>query len=129
MKTNKASYTDLNFLRQNTSADPELMIEMINIYLEQTPETIRILKDASQSGDWPRVKAAAHKLKPSFRLIGIPDKYKMTAIAIEELAVNEDDPGKIKSLINELEKTCDLVYEELNNEVQELEQQLKPTNK
>lgn len=114
-------YTNLNFLREHTQSAPDLMIEMIEIYLDQTPQMIKAMKSALLNSDWQVIKAAAHKLKPSFRIMGIDKDYKMLAIEIERLATDKAPVFEINNLVIELENACNKIYAELNEIIVDLE--------
>jgi signal transduction histidine kinase/CheY-like chemotaxis protein len=56
----KVRYTDLNYLNQRTKSDPELMMEMITLYLEQTPPLILTMKQSLRDKDWEMLGSAVH---------------------------------------------------------------------
>lgn len=111
---------DLSYLRQHTKSNPALMSEMIGIYLEQTPLLINAMKEGLTNMDWHLLHAAAHKLKPSFRIIGMPSNNETITKNIQELAATGQSPGIIADLIGTLEKACTTGYIELNKELNTL---------
>jgi HPt (histidine-containing phosphotransfer) domain-containing protein len=117
MKKAQEKYTSLNYLRQHTKSDPDLMIDMINIYLEQTPALIGAMKSGLAQSDWQMLRAAAHKLVPSFRIMGIQGGYEIKAKRIEELAARQESIDIIGPLVADLEKICGIIYGELEQEV------------
>ncbi|HEY9622579.1 MAG TPA: response regulator, partial [Crinalium sp.] len=54
------------------NAEPELLIELISCYLEETPTLLETMKSASQSGDAMLLKRTAHTLKSTSALMGAP---------------------------------------------------------
>ena len=46
-------------------------MEMIGLYLKQTPPLINQMKQGLHDKDWDSVYTAAHKLIPSFSIMGI----------------------------------------------------------
>ena len=46
-----AKYIDLTYLKHRTKSEPILMMEMISIYLEQTPALISSMKQSLQDQD------------------------------------------------------------------------------
>src|SRR5207244_3440985 len=62
---------DLAYLIRRTKSDPKLMMEMISLYLEQTPPLIRTMKQSYRDKDWISLYAAVHKMIPSFAIMGI----------------------------------------------------------
>ncbi|MEO6231350.1 MAG: Hpt domain-containing protein [Ferruginibacter sp.] len=115
-------YTNLNFLRAHTQCSPDLMIEMIEIYQGQTPQMIKAMKSGLLNSDWQVIRAAAHKLKPSFRIMGINKDYHMLVNEIERLAVDKSPIVEINNLVDELENACNNIYDELNVIMKELQQ-------
>jgi len=108
---------NLNYLRQHTRSDAGLMLDMILIYLEQTPGLITAMKNGLQQKDWRLLSAAAHKLKPSFRIIGVPGK-EAVAKQIQTFAeLDEPNPELLGPLVEELANTCEIIYNELQDEI------------
>ncbi len=48
----ESKFIDLTYLIKRTKANPELMMEMIGLYLEQTPPLISKMKQSSFDKDW-----------------------------------------------------------------------------
>src|SRR5665648_450401 len=71
IQNEKLKYVDLSYLTQRTKSDPKLMMEMISMYLEQTPPLINIMKRGLQDKDWNSLQSAVHKMIPSLSLIHI----------------------------------------------------------
>ncbi len=125
MNKTQEKYTNLNFLKEHTQSSPGLMIEMIEIYLDQTPQMIKAMKSAILNSDWQVIKAAAHKLKPSFRIMGINKDYHLLANEIEKLAEDKSPVFQINKLVVELEKACNNIYIELNGIMMDLQKSIK----
>ena len=67
MKTNNTrEVTDLTYLKQVSNGDNNFIIEMINVYLKETPEAIKNLENHLKNKDWQKFRAVTHKMKPSF---------------------------------------------------------------
>ena len=96
-------YTDLSYLKRRTKEDPSLMMEMISIYLEQTPALIESMKASIVSQDWETLHAAVHKMIPSFSIMGIHNDFEKMAIRIKEYAGLQEKAGEIDELISKLE--------------------------
>jgi len=75
----KEKYTDLKFLMQRTKSNPELMSEMITLYLEQTPPLIKAMKQSLANKDWQSLYATAHKMVPSFSIMGMSIDFENVA--------------------------------------------------
>lgn len=112
------TYTDMGFLRENTFNNTGTMRDLIQIFLETTPEMITELKDAADVFKVDQISATAHKLRSSYSTMGV-------AIADPILANLENDTyelGKsgVISAINDLEKITAEVNKELLVVVNEL---------
>ena len=60
------------------------MKEMITLYLDQTPDLIGIMKQSLKDKDWDSMHSAAHKMIPSFSIMGIPQEFENLAKMIQE---------------------------------------------
>lgn len=58
---------DLVHLRRFTFGDKDLENEILGLFMEQTPRTISLLRDATSPEQW---KMAAHTLKGAARAVG-----------------------------------------------------------
>ena len=112
-------YTDLSYLKRRTKEDPSLMMEMISIYLEQTPALIESMKASIVSQDWETLHAAVHKMIPSFSIMGIHNDFEKMAIRIKEYAGLQEKAVEINEMISKLEavsnQACKELIEVLNN--------------
>jgi HPt (histidine-containing phosphotransfer) domain-containing protein len=64
---------DLSYLRDMSGDSPEFIIEMIDMFKQQTPIYMADLEQALLEKDWPRVSSCAHKIKPTFSYVGRDD--------------------------------------------------------
>lgn len=71
VQSEKLTCIDLAYLKQRTKSNPKLMMEMISIYLEQTPALISVMKQSLQDKNFDLLNATAHKMVPSFSIMGI----------------------------------------------------------
>ena len=69
-------------------------MEMIELYLEQTPALISNIKKSLTEKDWDSLHAAAHKMIPSFSIMGIGKDYEMIAKQIQEYTGKKDELKK-----------------------------------
>jgi len=109
-------YTDLAYLISITKHDANLMMEMIALYLEQTPALIDSLKKSMQHEDWKALKAAAHKLVPSFAIMGIKKEYENIAKLVQEYTGDSAGRNLVNSQVARLEEVCTAACAELEEE-------------
>jgi HPt (histidine-containing phosphotransfer) domain-containing protein len=93
-QTEKIKNTDLEYLIRRTKSNPTLMMEMILLYLEQTPPLINAMKQSLQDEDWNLLQSAVHKMIPSFSIMGISSNYENMAKKIQEYAHLNDKVGQ-----------------------------------
>jgi PAS domain S-box-containing protein len=124
----KIKYTDLSYLMQRTKADPALMMEMISLYLEQTPPLISTMKQSLKDKDWVTLGNAVHKMIPSFSIVGIKPDFEKIAKNIQEYAVSQQIAHEIDDWVLQLETACGQACEELKEELNRIIE-LKNTSK
>ena len=111
-----SSIINLEYLKETTVDNPKLIKEIINIFLDQTPEFLSRLEGAVKSQDWTEVKAIAHKMKPTVNYVGI--------LSIENIIKNIEDfsdqkinLNEIPPLLIELKNICERAFIELKKEL------------
>ncbi|MEK7720213.1 MAG: CheR family methyltransferase [Bacteroidota bacterium] len=109
----RAKYIDLTYLKHRTKSEPILMMEMISIYLEQTPALISSMKQSLQDQDWNLLHKAVHKLIPSFAIMGISSNFENIARKIQENAGIQQNTDELPELVKQVEKVCMQACEEL----------------
>ena len=119
------SCTDLSYLKKRTKSNPDLMMEMISLYMEQTPLLISALKKSMQDQDWEMLHAAVHKMIPSFRIVGIDEKYESIAKNIQEHAKRQELTDGVQRMVLQLERICSQACSELEEEYQQIKNNTK----
>lgn len=114
IKTSKC--IDLGFLNRRTKSNPLLMMEMISLYLKQTPLLLKIMKQSFQDKDWKSLHGAVHKIIPSFSIMGISADFENKAKKIQDFANNQHQADGMLELILELESVCLQACKELEEE-------------
>jgi PAS domain S-box-containing protein len=107
---------DLDYLTHLTKAKPVLMMEMISLYLEQTPPLILAMKQGLQTKDWPKLQGAVHKMIPSFSIMGIGSDFESMAKKIQDFAGIQMQAEGIATMVNQLECVCNQACSELKEE-------------
>jgi PAS domain S-box-containing protein len=107
---------DLTYLYKRTKANPELMMEMIELYLEQTPSLILKIKQSLSDKDWDLLFGSVHKMIPSFSIMGIHKEYEDLAKKIQEYSGKQQHLDEIQELVLQLETICLKACEELKEE-------------
>jgi PAS domain S-box-containing protein len=121
----KIKYINLDYLNLRTKSNPKLMIEMIGLYLEQTPELINTLKQSLVDQDWILLNAAIHKMIPSFSIMGIHSDFESMAKKIQEFVAIQQQNDEMESMVLKLEDVCMQACKELELELETLKKSLK----
>ena len=108
---------DLSYLKRRTKKDAALTAEMIRIYLKQTPELINAIKEGIEKKDWSLLYAAAHKLLPSFAIMGIDPRFEEITKKIQEYAGSPEDLSVVLQNIDSIEAICKQAIGELELEL------------
>jgi CheY-like chemotaxis protein len=115
VKTKK--YTDLAYLESRTKSNPKLMMEMIDAYLQQTPSIVAAMTESLRNKDWELLRASAHKMVPSFSIMGISTEFEEMAKKIQSYtAETEDQKEEIADLVMQLSNACNQACAELEIE-------------
>ena len=117
--SNISSCINLEYLNRRTKSDPALMMEMISLYLEQTPPLIKSMKDSLLNKDWYILQATVHKMIPSFSIVGINHDFEIMAKKIQEFAIMQERSTGIEEMVSQLEnvltQACDELQKEFNS--------------
>jgi CheY-like chemotaxis protein len=113
----KLKCIDLDYLLHRTKSNPALMMEMISLYLEQTPALISTMKQSMLDKDWDALYAAVHKMIPSFSIMGINADFEMMAKKVQEFASTQKQTEGITEMILQLENICTQACLELEEEL------------
>ncbi len=110
-------YVDLSYLSHRTKSNPQLMMEMISLYLTQTPPLITAMKEGLHNKDWNSLQSAVHKMIPSFSIMGISKDFENIAKKVQEDTDNivKHNNG-MASLVLQLENVCTEACKELEEE-------------
>ncbi|WP_310378871.1 PAS domain S-box protein [Flavobacterium sp.] len=112
----KAKCIDLDYLYHRTKSNPQLMMEMISLYLAQTPPLIIAMKQSLLDKDYVLLHASMHKIIPSFSIMGISSEFEDIARKLQEYAGSQQLKEEIDEMALELEVICEQACEELEIE-------------
>jgi len=113
----KMKCTNLDYLSIRTKANPKLMMEMISIYMEQTPPLIDAMKQSVLDKDWELLGASVHKIIPSFSIMGMSPELENMAKEIQEAAKTNQFTDDTAEMVIQLETSCKQAFEELAIEI------------
>jgi len=92
------------------------MMEMISLYLEQTPPLVSLMKQSFADKNRELLYEAAHKMIPSFSIMGISKDFESITKKIKDYARSQQYATGINELILQVEKVCTQACVELKEE-------------
>jgi hypothetical protein len=110
----------LDYLKRITKSNPQLMSDMIRVYLKQTPIIIETIQKSLHKKDWQTLKSAIHKLIPSFSIMGMDEEVELMAKKVQENAHTLEITDEVHHLTLELIKVCHQSFAELEIELNNL---------
>jgi HPt (histidine-containing phosphotransfer) domain-containing protein len=114
---------DLSYLRDMSGDSPEFIIEMIDMFKQQTPIYMAELEQALQAEDWPNVASGSHKIKPTFSYVG-RDDAKEHMQKMEHRARDLKELSQLPSDFKEISDFVKILYRQLDEAKAMLEKQL-----
>ena len=103
---------DLSYLEDIAGGSNEFIIEMIDMFLEQTPRYCTEIKQAIVDKDWKKVSDLAHKVKPTLAFMG-SNSAKETMASIETDARNLANLDSIGETFQQLHTVCIQLFSDL----------------
>jgi len=107
---------DLEYLNHRTKSNPILMMEMISLYLKQTPPLISAMNQGLHDKDWNTLYAAVHKMIPSFSIMGISSDFENMAKKVQEYASTQQKTEEINDMVLQIGNVCTQACKELEEE-------------
>ncbi len=107
---------NLGYLNTRTKSNPALMMEMISLYLEQTPPLISAMKKSLEEKDWNGLHTAVHKMIPSFAIMGINVDFENMARKVQDYAGTMQQSDVIQDMVLQLGDICSQACTELEEE-------------
>ncbi len=112
--------TNLAYLLAKTKSNPDVMMEMISLYLEQTPPLIQSMKQSLINQDWNLLHSSVHKMIPSFSIVGIDKSFEEMAKKIQDYATSSEQKDAIHDMVLKLDEVCTQACKELKEEYMKL---------
>ena len=116
--------TNLNYLKQLTKNNPRMIAEMIEVYLEETPQLVNTMKKAIDTSDWESLRNIAHSIRPSFLMMGVSKEFENTVKKVQEYATllrdvqaNKGTVPALNELFFKIETVSAKTYDELQKEL------------
>ena len=108
-----AKCTDMDYLNRCTKSNYALMMEMIKLYLDQTPLLVSKMKQSMYDKDWDLLRSVVHQIIPSFIIVGIHKDYENIARKIQEYARTQQHLDEVPDLVIQIDNVCTQACREL----------------
>ena len=115
-KVKKKKLYDLNYLKKVSDNNEEFIREMVQTFVNSIPEVLQELEEALAINDWDRISRLAHKVKPTFTLIGLDD-LKTSIVFIEVNSAKRTELEAVEKTTREFIAQCKIIIPELTQEV------------
>lgn len=115
VKEKKKLY-DLDYLRRISDNNKEFIHEMVQTFVTTMPPVLREMDEAVLEKNWERLSRLAHKVKPTFTLMGLED-LKVLVVFIETNSAVGNDLDEVKKVTREFIDKCRNVIPALANEI------------
>lgn len=109
----------LAYLSDIADGSKEFMVEMIDIFLKQTPDYLQELETGIAHQDWSTVAEIAHKIKPTFTFIGVEQATEAMS-EIEKIARSGNELTQIATVFQQVKPLTQGVFSRLANIRKEL---------
>ncbi|PPK94756.1 MULTISPECIES: Hpt domain-containing protein [Nonlabens] len=102
----------LTDLRESFDDDKDILVSVLDMFMEEVPEDYELLKQQVKSGNYTAAGMQAHKIKSSYRTLGINDMASILQ-EIETRAKKNEDIPLINSLLEQFSQNYDQVNEQI----------------
>ncbi len=103
---------DLSYLKDVASGSDEFMVDMIDLFLDQTPGYFEQLEKFISEESWTKVADIAHKIKPTLAFMGV-DSARESMAEIEQNARNVKNLETISPAFQVLKDMTVQLYKQL----------------
>lgn len=98
-------HLDLTYIKSNVTDDESFLRELLEVFKSSLTPDMEDFKTALSDEDHMAVKRAAHKLKSSFRSLGMKD----LAILMQDI----EDMGRLEKPMDEIRADADKLHQEV----------------
>jgi signal transduction histidine kinase/HPt (histidine-containing phosphotransfer) domain-containing protein len=110
---------NLTYLKQVAGDNQEFIIQMIEMFLQKTPEGLQEMEKKFKEQNWEDVRNIAHRLKPTYTYVGLGEIHKILA-QIEKCCQAKENIDTVPQLMQKVETQSAIAFAELNKELKKL---------
>ena len=108
----KISPIDLSYLKKITDNNPDLMIELIDIFTDSAPKALVKMKKELKSENWKSLQKSLHKIIPNFEYVASKEIISMIN-TFEESLKKKVKKDSYPMFLNRLETSTEDILKEL----------------
>lgn len=110
---------DLSYLEDITGGDKEVIIEMLQLLIDESPKHIQNIQQHLANSAWDELGASAHSLKPMMLYVGLTDLNKLVQ-TIEQYSKKREQLDELQDLVHQLDHD----FQEVRNALVATKQEL-----
>ncbi|NNC95625.1 MAG: response regulator [Chitinophagales bacterium] len=104
---------DISKLGDMAAGNKVFVEKMLRIFCEETPKSIKLLKDHLDNEEYDKLRSVAHKMKPSIKMMSI-DTIAEDVQMIEDFSGKKVNLDQLPSLVNKVVKVCNVVLAQID---------------
>jgi CheY-like chemotaxis protein len=110
---------NLSYLREVSGNNAEFITQMIELFLQKTPEALEEMNERFRQQNWEELRNIAHRIKPSYTYVGLAEIHKMLAEIEREALENHSQTNvdKVSTLISEVGSKSKEAFKALKEEL------------
>jgi signal transduction histidine kinase/DNA-binding response OmpR family regulator len=105
--------TNIAYLNEIAKGKKSFVLEMINIFLSQTPEDLLDIESAINKNDFESIQYIAHRMKTSIRFVGLSGKIEESLDFLENEQGENISITQIQEHFEHIKNVCNKALEEL----------------
>lgn len=114
---------NLDYLKSVTPGSNAFAIQMIKLFLDETPASMSAIKKGLETSNWDEVYSYAHKIKPSVTILGLPEELINALLKINVYSKSQTNLEEIRGLVELFDKGLNHVYDDLRLSLEEIEKE------
>lgn len=103
---------DLSYLREITGGENEIMAEMVDLFLSESPVHLNQMKLELEQEKWLTFAAETHKLKPTLLYVGLQEIYEQVQ-TMESNARNKENLESLPDLYSSVRADIEAMFPKL----------------
>ncbi|MCF8304724.1 MAG: PAS domain S-box protein [Bacteroidales bacterium] len=107
---------DLASVKQIAQGNEDFVKKMISSFIARSQEGLEEMKQQLKKKEWQNMAKTAHRIKPSFKYMGIMDLHEEIQ-EIERIALEEPDASKLIHDLKKFESRLQYIHKELEKEL------------